>query len=284
MLKSTFVLLIGSVVALAACQAAGAPTSPEPGTPSPRAEATPVATPGATLGSTAPTTPRPRADLVLMGDSVLLHAGPAIKALFEQELAVTLIYHDWINPDLASYEARGVPGGERSADLLAHLRTDDQLRADLREADVIMFDVPLGSLADACPDPTVPAPELKACLAEVVPVYRADAAAIFDEIVALRDPADALVRATDVWQFFWPTFHGLGTDDVAAAAWQAMNQAVADAAVRHRIPLVRAYDVFTGPDGERDPVAAGDVMADEIHLTAQGVPRMVDAIADLGFE
>ena len=58
----------------------------------------------------------------------------------------------------------------------------------------------------------------------------------------------------------------------------------ADAAARHEIPLVRADDAFTGPDGERDPVVAGDVLEDETHLTSQGGERLVDLIAALGFE
>ena len=76
----------------------------------------------------------------------------------------------------------------------------------------------------------------------------------------------------------------LGIYDTVRPAWQAMNQAVADAAARHEIPLVRADDAFTGPDGERDPVAAGDVLEDETHLTSQGGERLVDLIAALGFE
>lgn len=272
-----------SILVVAACQVAAAPNPPTPEAPTPRVEASAAATPTATVSPTAEPTPRPVADLVLMGDSVLLQAGPAIKGRFGDELGVTLFLHDWINPDLADYQAGGRGGGERSADLLARLRTDDRLRADVREAKVIVFDVPFGVLNDRCPDPTVPASDVKACFDQVLPGYRADVDAIFEEVVALRDPADAIIRATDVWQFLWPTFHQAGTYDAARPAWQLMNEAVADAAARHGIPLLRAYDLFTGPDGDRDPVAAGDVEADEFHLTGQGVRRFVDALADLGF-
>jgi hypothetical protein len=279
----TVTALAASLLIVAACQAAPAPDTSPSQTPTAGGATNPMATPSATPLATAERTSRPMADLVLMGDSVLLQAGPAIQHRFEDELGVSLTLHDWINPDLASYQARGAPGGERSADLLARLRTDDQLRADVREAEVLVFDVPVGILNDECPDPTITAAELEACFARVVPGYQADADAIVAELVALRDPADAIVRATDVWQFLWPTFHEAGTYEVARQAWQAMNRSVADAVARYEIPLVRAYDLFAGPDGNRDPVAAGDVMPDEIHLTAQGVKQFVNALASLGF-
>ncbi len=268
--------LVAVMLFVAACQAVAAPDQQATATAAPHVTATPAPTPAAT----ATPTPRPKADLVLMGDSVLLQSGPVIRGRFQDELGVTLVLHGWINPDLARYDT----GGERSADLLARLRTDDRLRADVRDAEVLVFDVPFGALNDRCPDPAVPAADVEACFAWVVPRYRADVDAIFKELVALRDPADAMIRVTDVWQFLWPTFNRAGTYDVVRPAWQAMNQAVADAAARHGIPLVRAYDLFTGPDGDRDPVAAGDVMSDEFHLTAQGVQRFVGALAALGFE
>jgi lysophospholipase L1-like esterase len=275
--------LAASLLIVAACQAGAAPDISTPQTPTAGVAATPVATPSATPLATAERTFRSMADLVLMGDSVLLQAGPSIQHRFEDELGVSLTLHDWINPDLGSYQARGAPGGERSADLLERLRTDVQLRGDVREAEVLVFDVPVGILNDECPDPTIAAAELEACFARVVPVYQADADAIVAELVALRDPADAIVRATDVWQFLWPTFHEAGTYGVAREAWQAMNESVAEAVAAYEIPLVRAYDLFAGPDGQRDPVAAGDVMPDEFHLTGQGVERFVNALASLGF-
>jgi GDSL-like Lipase/Acylhydrolase family len=272
-------VLAAGILVVTACQTAVAPDPQATGTPVPRVEAS-AATPAATPAPTAAPTPRRTADLVLMGDSVLLQPGPSIRGRLQDELGVTLILYGWVNPDLAKYDA----GGERSADLLARLRTDDRLRADLRDAEVIVFDVPFGVINDRCPDPAAPAAEVEACFAWVVPRYRADVDAIFGELVALRDPADAIIRVTDVWQFLWPTFDRAGTYDVVRPAWQAMNQAVADAAARYGIPLVRAYDLFTGPDGDRDPVAAGDVASDEFHMTASGVKRFVDALAALGFE
>lgn len=223
----------------------------------------------------------PEWDLVLMGDSVLLQPGSTIEARLEQELGVNLQLRDWINPDLSKYSQ----GGERSADLVERLRTDENLRQDLRDAEIIVFDVPTGIVNDVCTgDPSTATPETSAsCFDEAVTLYKPDVEAVFEELVALRDPSEAMIRVTDVWQFLYPTFTAAGVYDAVRPRWQEMNQAVHEAAAQYGIPVVPAYAEFTGPVGDRDPVASGDVQDDELHLTSQGVEGFVDLLVSLGF-
>ena len=246
------------------------------GTSTPSAEGSAPGGAGSSSASAAPVW-----ELVLMGDSVLLQPGPALKTRLEGELGVYLLLSDWINPDLSKYDN----GGERSADIVARLRTDEELRQDLRDAEIIVFDVPTGILNDVCTgDPgTSTDEEVARCMDEAVAHYTPDVEAAFEELVALRDPAQAMIRVTDVWQFLYPTFVAAGTYDVVRPRWQKMNKAVHDTAARYGIPVVPAYAEFTGPDGDRDPVASGDVDYDEIHLTPQGVDRFVDLLASGGF-
>ena len=218
-----------------------------------------------------------------MGDSVWLQSAPGLEVRLEEELGVDVVMHDWINPDLSSYQGNG---GERSGDLLDRLRTDQSLRQDLQEAEVIGFDVPTGLVNDVCTgDPSTATPiEVQACMDEAVRQYEEDVTAIFEEVVALRDPADAIIRATTVWQFLMPTFQTAGTYDVVRPRWQAMNEATLRAAERHRITTLPAYDTFSGPDGSRDPVAAGDVDVDEVHLTPQGAETFVALFVGSGLK
>lgn len=270
-------------VALAVLLVAACGTTSSPGQSSaPTGDASPTPRPTSTSPQATPTdepstSSRPRWDLVLMGDTVLLHPGPSLRSRFEADLGVSLEVHDWVNPD--PYDV----GGERSDDLLARLRTDEALRTDIREAEIVVFDVPVGIINDLCPPPdSITAEQQRACFGEVVPRYEADVDAIFTELVALRDPGEAMIRVTDVWQFYWRTLHRVGDYDVVRSAWQSMNRAVADAAARHEIPLVPAYESFTGPDGERDLESSGDVF-DQIHLSPQGIVRFVDLVASLGY-
>jgi len=233
-------------------------------------------------GESASDSAAPDWDLVLMGDSVLLQPSGALVRRLEGELGVNLQLSDWINPDLSKYAS----GGERSADLVARLRTDEELRQDLRDAEIIVFDVPLGILNDVCPgEPgALTVEEQASCFDEAVALYKSDVEAAFEELVALRDPADAMIRVTDVWQFFYPTFVAAGTYDVVRPRWQEMNQAVHAQADRYGIPLVPSYEEFSGPDGDRDSVASGDVQDDQVHLSQQGVDRFVDLLISDGFE
>jgi hypothetical protein len=220
-------------------------------------------------------------DLVLLGDSVWLQAKPLLERRLEEELGVDIVVHDWINPDLESDQV----GGERSGDLLVRLRTDEKLRQDLRDAEIIGFDVPTGVLLDYCTsDPaTAPRAETKACFDKGVAIYQQDAPAIIDELVALRSPEDAIIRATTVWQFYTPTFRAAGKYDLVRPRWRELNRAVLDSAERHGITVLPAYDTFSGPDGSRDPVAEGDVQPDELHLTTyQGAERFVDLFVASG--
>jgi hypothetical protein len=216
-----------------------------------------------------------------MGDSVLLQPAGTLERRLEGELGVNLQLSDWINPDRSKYE----DGGERSADLVARLRSDEELRQDLRDAEIIVFDVPVGILNDVCPgEPgTLTVEEHAGCFDEAVALYESDVEAVFEELVALRDPADAMIRVTDVWQFFYPTFVEAGTYDVVRPRWQEMNKAVHAQADRFGIPMVPSYEEFSGPDGDRDPVASGDVQDDQLHLSQQGVDRFVDLLVSEGF-
>ena len=220
-------------------------------------------------------------DLVLMGDSVLLQPAGTLERRLEGELGVNLRVSDWINPDLSKYAS----GGERSADLVARLRTDEELRQDLRDAEIIVFDVPVGILNDVCPgEPgTLTVEEQASCFDEGVALYEPDVEAVFEELVALRDPADAMIRVTDVWQMFYPTFVAGGTYDVVRSRWQEMNEAVHAQAGKYGIPVVRSYDEFSGPDGDRDPVASEDIQDDEVNLSPQGVDLFVDLLVSGGF-
>ena len=219
--------IVGAAVLLVGCGTSGsAPSSP---------------------GAQSSTSAVPAWDIVLMGDSVWPQGD--LPRRLEDELKVSLVMHDRMNPYLSTYNGNG---GERSGDLLVRLRTDENLRRDLRGAEIIGFDVPTGLTLVRTVNPSMAtAAEVKTCMDTAVTRYQDDVTAIFDEIVALRDPADAIIRATTVWQFLMPTFQRAGTYDVMRPRWQAMNQAVVRAAAQHHITVLPAYDTFCCPTAAR---------------------------------
>ena len=276
-----FLSLVGCAVCVGSAtrsEAAGSPggsTAPAAATMTPTPAATvptagSVATNPATNPPSAGTAEAPAFHLVLMGDSVFNGVGYAASQLIGPKLGVAVTVAEWINPDLEKYEV----GGERAPDLLARLRTDEALRADIRAAGAIWFDVPSGLMIDICGQANVSRTTVEACLPTVTSRYANDAHEIMSEIVALRPPTRAAIRVLTVWQFFLPTFRAAGTVDLAVQGWQQMRADVKQAARRHGIGVVDTYLAFSGSDGLRDAIGAGDVLSDEVHLTGQGVGRL----------
>jgi lysophospholipase L1-like esterase len=122
-----------------------------------------------------------------------------------------------------------------------------------------------------------------ASMAGVVPEYKRDVEAIFAALVALRPPTTALIRATDTWQFYYPTLHQLGLYAPSKRYWQKYNAIVHQVASRYQIPVARAYDAINGPTGNKDPLAAGYVISDELHLTPKGATLLANLYRDLGY-
>ena len=131
--------------------------------------------------------------------------------------------------------------------------------ADLSEAEIIVFDVPMGVLHDTCTGDR--APGRSRARRHAWPRRRPPTAPcrpIFDESGrAPRHPSEAVNRVTDVWQFLPPDVPGrrhLRRRALHVAGDQRCGDRRCD---QHGIPVSHAYDAFTGPEGDCDPVAAG---------------------------
>lgn len=276
-------LLVGMtvVVLLGGC-ASGASPTPASATP------TPIVTPSAVATTAAsPARTSPGWTMVTISDSALG------TGRWQDDVVAADAYAKWIEQDLG-VQVTVRPffyGGSTSGFVLQEIRSDASLRAALKSADVIVFDVPTGEGKDLCPWDTAgyrpaagtPA-EYQACGKQLVASYAADAAAIVDEIVALRSPGDALIRAIDLWDVFHPTYEAMGLGTVTHDVSVALNAELTRAAAAHRVPVAQANSTFMGPDGTTDPVAAGDVQPDERHLTDQGITKLANLLRGLGYE
>ena len=180
--------------------------------------------------------------------------------------------------------------GATSARILCELRYDKSLREAIRSAEVVLFDVPVGQLKEEVPWddsayvalPGSPARYRKG-MARMLPDYRRDAEAIVAEITSLRSPSEASIRAIDIWQGGFRGFRELGVGDVMRQAWRRMNRAVDAACAAHGVTVVDAYTAFGGPDGTRDPITAGIVLPDQMHLTDKGIARLAKLLHEEGY-
>jgi lysophospholipase L1-like esterase len=76
----------------------------------------------------------------------------------------------------------------------------------------------------------------------------------------------------------------LGIESACVAGEEAVEQARRESAEAHGAIFVSAMDVFAGPEHDQDPVEKGWIAEDGMHLNADGVAVLVDALASVGFD
>jgi hypothetical protein len=180
--------------------------------------------------------------------------------------------------------------GTTSARIADELRYDKRLREAIRTAEVVLFDVPVGELKQTVPfdmtayQPLPGSPErYRKGMARMLVDYRRDARAIVNAIVPLRSPDEASIRAIDLWQLGYPGFRKMGLGAVMRTAWLRMNRAVDEACAAQGVTVVDAYAAFMGPDGRTDPVAAGNILPDQMHLTDKGMATLAELLDEAGY-
>ncbi len=183
-------------------------------------------------------------------------------------------------------------GGQRTDHFLEQLRSNDRLREDLAEADVITLLIPNGEWGrpfqtaiglDGRDPSDCGGDDNQQCLRDVIEAYEQQVDQIFDELTAIVDPSETLIRVHDFYQF--------GTNDTQEAFditypyWREAQEYVEEVAGQHGVPVAQVCDDFMGSDGAYiDLVAEGLVEPDGIHPTSEGTERMATLVHDLGYD
>ena len=183
-------------------------------------------------------------------------------------------------------------GGQRTDDFLAQLRTNDSLREDLGDADVVTLLIPNEEWSEPFQtavgaggrDPSeCGGDDNQQCLRDVISSYKQHVDQIFDELTAIVDPAVTLIRVQDFYQF--------GTNqmtpeafDITYPYWREGQEYVEQVAGQYGLAVAQVFDDFMGTDGLYiDLVADGLVDPDGMHPTADGAERMATLMHDLGY-
>ena len=239
----------------------------------------PTATPSPTVVPTqTPTEEMLVWDYVAIGESITFDMTARYAEVLEQDLGVTINFHNWQIPS------------NHSSRFLEKLRTNEQLRRDLQEAEVITFLIPLAVIGDSMRTHALGEPgacggvDNQDCLREGFATYMADTDEIIAEIVSLRNPAEALIRTQDIWQFKVRETQETGSFEKYNAYWREANAHVIEVATSYGIPVARVYDAFMGHDGIEDPRDQGLLQADGLHPTLEGSNLMAELFRELGYE
>lgn len=225
---------------------------------------------------------------VVMGNSLMFDPSP---------LSVMNRYGDMLEADFGvevSLRDHTV-GAQRTDHFLERLRTDERLRKDLSEADVVLVvfsndewaEPAMTIMGSGGRDPaTCGGDDGRECFREVIDDYNRMVDESLDELTALVDPSKALIRITDFYLFT----DGPGGLDGAefverlGPLWKEAQDHVEEAAERHGIPVAQVWDVFMGSNGDELPEEKGLIAYDGIHPTEEGTKVMAQVIHDLGYE
>jgi hypothetical protein len=241
--------------------------------PSPTATLVPTTTPVPT-----PTEGTAEWDYVALGESMNFSMIFRYAEMLEQDLGVSVGLHNWARE------------ADHSSRLLERLRTDEQLRQDLREAEVVTFQIPIRVIVEPLLTFELGDPgecggdDNQDCLRDAFETYMADTDEIIAEIVSLRSPSDAVIRAQDVYQIKVRETQGTGSFEIINGYWRDANAHTIEVATRVGIPVARVYDAFMGEGGAEDPRDRGLMLSDGLHPSPEGATLMAELFQELGYE
>ena len=261
---------------------------------------TPSAQPSTSAASVAPSAPEEGRLVVAIGDSIPFNDSVdcpgcigflnSYADALEAETGEPVVASNWSRHD-----------GARTIDIQEQLGSDDRLRDELADADVIVMSVgfndqpPFADDHEGCPPAVNDATSLddvfltaadtsEECLDAVVSIIRGQIADVFAQLREVApDAAIATLTAYDSWRG-WPELDGADPATVEAlhaaetywfTAWSAALCEEAEAAGAICIDVYRA---FNGPDGT-DP--AGELLADDhTHPSQAGNDVIRDLLLD----
>jgi hypothetical protein len=219
-------------------------------------------------------TPAPTSwDYVVLGDSVASTFPRHYADHIEADLGVEVTMHYWNRSD------------QSSAAMLRDLRDHEDLRSDIREAEVVTFFVSPKHLQWPAMDydaGTCGGSDNQDCLREALALLKADTDAIIAEILSLRSTDDTIIRAMT---YYNPRVNAWNTErsfEDLNPYWVAHNEYLIQAASEHNIPVARMDLAFNGPNLDEDPSDKGYV-SDGWHPNPEGAACIAELFRELGY-
>ncbi|HKP71712.1 MAG TPA: GDSL-type esterase/lipase family protein [Pyrinomonadaceae bacterium] len=167
---------------------------------------------------------------------------------------------------------RGVPGWT-SADLLNALRTDEGLRAQIANSQIVTFDIGGNDMLDALnrySTGTCGGADNQDCVRSTVANFKANWNAIISQLLSLRSPSNTVIRTMDIYNPAVNLERFYGVFSILKPYLDDINRHVFLTAVSNRIACARVYQAFNGVNGELDAGARGYMSSDGVHPNDTG--------------
>ena len=229
-------------------------------------------------------TPAAAIDLVALGDSTPAGYGVVDSYVdlyaeyIETDLGVAVRVHNWAR------------GGQHAADLLSVLQSDQALRDEIREAEVItiwtgMNDIFVGvgskPKGGACGN--WEGLDID-CAAERVERLKGNIDAIIAEILSLGSPDETLVLIADVGNPHARQWKEMGLlDELKGPMMEEWIDHIAEAAEQNNVQVVHTYRVINGPNGDDQGAPPGILQADGFHFNGEGHRLLADLHRQVGY-
>ena len=184
-------------------------------------------------------------------------------------------------------------GADKAQDLLNRIKTNDQLRQDLAEADVVTLMFPIDHWVTAMQtaggyqgmDPALcGGDDNQQCLRDAFTVHKQHVDAILEELTLQCPPTEVLIRIADTYMIHTRDKISAGTLEFISPFWSDAQEYIEEAASNYGIPVAHVFDALNGPDGLSDPEAKGLMLDDQEHPNEAGARLMADLLDALGYD
>jgi len=216
--------------------------------------------------------PIPVLEYIALGDSFTWGFMDIYAAHIEMDLGVHVKVHNWNI------------GGQRSDELLEILSENESLRDLLRKADVVTFMIPMSHFRE----PSIAYIARgdvgnQDCMRAAFTLYQQDAEEIFNELLSLRKPSEAILRVMDCYlpPFLFDEWKRHGMYQELKSWWEKFNDYIARLASERVIPVARVRLAFNGPSGDVSPVEY--IGEDGWHANERGAVLIAKLHRELGY-
>ena len=181
---------------------------------------------------------------------------------------------------------RGVSGAT-SADLLSALRTNEALRAEIANSQIVTWNIGANDFQDAVEryrSGTCGGADNQDCVRAAVAQFKANWNAIVAQILSLRSPSNTIIRTMDNYNPAVNLLRAFGLLSVMKPYLEDINRFIFLSAVSNRIACARVYHAFNGINGEADAGTRGFLSSDGIHPNNTGHAVIASELRALSYQ
>ncbi|HEY0099734.1 MAG TPA: DUF4214 domain-containing protein [Pyrinomonadaceae bacterium] len=163
--------------------------------------------------------------------------------------------------------------GWKATDLLHALRTDESLRTQIANSQIVTWNIGANDFQDALlryQNGTCGGADNQNCIRAAVAKLKVDWNAIVAQILSLRSPSNTILRTMDNYNPAVDLARAFGVLHVIKPYLEEVNRFIFLSAINNRIGCARVYQAFNGVNGEADAGRRGYMSSDGIHPNELG--------------